>query len=381
METIREAVRGCQCAAHLTVVGSIGRSLDGNVAARRPRGLGFGMLPSMRTPKLLLAIVALLVPAPLVLGCGGREGSPPLEVPSTASAEAREQPSPPPPAIEARPVEPAPAFDPPPPITTNVDPTIFQWAHPTDEDASLELVIHLDESVESERMRGLARAQEGRTRPLTDIGWPERFAKGDAWLIFTPDEPSVRAKVRGFWPTLYDDDTVELRVMLGRAPEGLAVRPRDWKDRPLPAVRWDQPLAVDHPSLAEIWKVLREAPQTALVAGLLDQRALTADELHAWAGRFVGGTHLVCIGARNDAAPEKSVAGVVLLALDGRVTPIVSVELTPHVGHHVAMILDLDGDGYEEAIVELAGALGVYEHLLVWREGRPVLEPLVDEDA
>jgi hypothetical protein len=321
--------------------------------------------------------LALAVPS---AGCPSHE-RPRAEVPSASPAEVAEETPPAPSEVESPAIEPAPVFDPPPPITTDVDPSIFQWAHPTDEDASLELLLHLDDGEESERLRGLARAQEGKTRPLTDIGWPKRFAKGDAWLIFTPDEPAFRAKVRGFWPTLYTDDLVEVRVLLGRAPEGLAVRPRDWKGRPLPAARWDRLLAADHPSMAEISKVLRQTPETVLVAELLEQRALKSHELRAWTGRFPGGTHLVCIGARNDAAPDKSVAGVVLLDLEGRVTPIIPVAITPHVGHDVGAVLDLDGDGYEEAIVGRAGDSGTYEHLLYWREGRPVLEPLVDEDV
>lgn len=327
----------------------------------------------------LAFVVALGLTTPSV-GCPGRE-RPQAEVPSAPPAVAAAEETPPAASEpEPHPVEPPPrVFDPPPPITTDIDPSIFQWAHPTDEDASLLLVLHLDDGADFERLRELARAQEGRTRALTDIGWPKRFAKGDAWLIFSSDEPGFRAKVRGFWPTLYGNGDVEVRVLLGRAPAGLAVRPRDWKGRSLPAVRWGRPLEDDDPAMAKISNVLLEAPETALLADLLEQRALATDDLAVWTGRFVGGTQLVCIGARNDAAPDKSVAGIVLLDLDGRVTPIVPVELTPDMGHHVGDILDLDGDGYEEAIIERAGDSGAYEHLLYWREGRPVLEPLVDE--
>ena len=38
-----------------------------------------------------------------------------------------------------------------------------------------------------------------------------------------------------------------------------------------------------------------------------------------------------------------------------------------------------NADGYEEAIIQRAGSSNSAEHLLYWRGGQPVLEPLLDE--
>lgn len=322
--------------------------------------------------------LALVVPS---AACPSHERPSPPAVPSAPHVEPT-PPTPPTPVETAPPpAAPMPVLEPPPPITTDVDPTIFQWAHPTDEDASLLLVIQLDGGEESERLRNLARAQEGRARPLTGIGWPQRFARGDAWLVFAASGSTFKAKVRGFWPTLQDDDRIEVSVMLGRAPEGLAVRPRDWKGRPHPTMDWQRDLADDDPAMAEIWSVLRRVTDDALLAELVERSALPTGDVRVFEGRFVGGTHLVCLRARGEAPDSPHMASVVLLDFEGRVTVIVPVAPAPYADHDVSGILDLDGDGYEEAIISRAGSSNNEEHLLYWREGRPVLEPLVAEDV
>lgn len=281
-------------------------------------------------------------------------------------------------------VEPTPDLDPVPSVTTDIDPAVFHWSHGTDELALIEVIVRLDESPEAEVWRALSRAREGKTTAARDIGMRPRFARGDRWLVFGADEPVFRGKAKGFWPEQYGEDMVSLRIALGHGPEGLAVRARDWKGRPEVQARRGRSLESDDPQIGEVVEVLQRS--IGMVAGqdvveLLERRPLTVNDVDAIAGRFCGGTYLVVLRAKSSPSSRESVVGVVVLGLDGRVTTVLPVERTTQSGHYVGDIIDLDGDGYEEAVVERSEESGAYQTLLYWREGQPQLEELVLEDA
>ncbi len=244
--------------------------------------------------------------------------------------------------------------------------------------------MRLDDSPASETWRALSRDHEDRMKPARDIGMPDRFARGDRWIVFGPNESVFHGKAKGFWPESYGRDMASLRVVLGRGPEGLAVRTRDWKGRPENQARWGRALESDDPALVEVVDVLnRSIEQVAkpAVVELLHDRPLTVKDVYATPGRFCGGAYLVLLAARIGTSSRDSVAGVVVLGLDGRLTPVIEVEQTSGNGHYVWGTLDLDDDGYDEAVVERAEESGDYANLLYWREGQPMLEPLVLEDA
>ncbi len=321
------------------------------------------------------------------LACGSGTDSPVPVSPEPAVIAERSTTAAPPDRETTPPpstVAPPPNLDPVPPITTDIDPSVFHWSHDSDEHAFIEVMVQLGDGPEAETWRSIARAHEGQTKPARDIGMPERFARGDSWIVFGADGSVFGGKAKGFWPAMYGEDMVLLRVVLGVGPEGVAVRARDWTGRPRNPARWGRGLEADDPKLGEVIEVLGRS--IAMVAGpqvvaLLERRPLTAKDVYVTPGRFCGGSYLVRLDARVDPNGRDSVAGIVILGLDGRLTPVIPVERTTTNRHYVWGTLDLDDDGYDEAVVERGEESGSFANLLYWREGQPQLEPLVLEPA
>lgn len=321
------------------------------------------------------------------LACGGLAPQPepqaPAEAPpasveptKSAAAEGSDQPSPEaPPAADLPPL---------PAVSTSIDANLVHWSHGSDERAFVDVEMSLGHTELAERWRQLGRDHEGKTKAVRRSADPQRFARGDAWWIFSPGEPPQRRKVQGFWPTLSDEDALTLRVDLGLGNEGLAVRVRDWQERAAPTVRWEDPLAPEDPRVGEVLQVLHRSLGTVVpadVADALEQRPLTAADLRVTEGVFVGGRFLVVLGDPARPSHEARVTGVMVVGLEGRVVPVVPAALGTDTSQRVVFVVDLDGDGWDEAVIDLPEDRGIYPSLLIWDEGAPKLESLVIEQV
>lgn len=313
----------------------------------------------------------------LALACarGGESVEPDEDVVAVASAEQ----SVPEVATPAEPVSPEPAPpEPVPAVTTAIDPSVFHWAHDSDEWEFIDVTLRREPGEDRIWYR-LAQEHADDSRPLADVGLPRRFAKGDVWWVFAPDG-LFEAKVRELWLAVLDEDSADLRLTLGPGSEGLAVLRRVWKDREVPKARYADPLPEDDPKLVPVLGTLRRSlgAQGGLeVARFLEPRRIGSQDARIYEGRFPCGEYLVALGNHHTAG--QSVGGLVIVSLDGRITAVVPPSLVPHgATTRPEHLIDVDGDGYDEAVVWVQDE-GMM--LLHWVEGRARLQPLEYEDA